>query len=657
MKKLIFTTPYDRTFSKYSGWTRKHWVEAFQQMFVSIYNSASPSGARQRLPGPRSHHGLLADELEGFSRSFIMAGPWLMNDATGVFELDGKKYDVGSFYQKGILAGTDPEHPEYWGDISDYDQHLVEMASLAWSLYQGRRHIWDKFNEKQKKQVADYLNSVNSVKYHQNNWLLFNVVTNTVLKKLDMPYSEDKIKTNLAACDSMYMGEGWYRDGNINRIDYYNSWAFHYYYLIWVYLDGESNPELAERHKERVHDFIHDFRYFFDKDGSVPCFGRSMLYRFAYLSSVAMAVRLGAWHGSLGEAKTMLNTGMKFYFDEPIFTESGHLSMGFVKPSATILEHYSCGGSPYWAAKAFNLLMLPEDHELWQAEEEDLPIHKNDFCRKLNKAGMHLMGDNRTGHIQLLNQKSFHDKSEYNPKYTNFAYSSRFSYESGTSWGNTNCDNSLQYSEDGIHFYQRWKFDSLHIGDRFSVSRAATRVSEGDGQFYGIDPEGEITTLILLKDNQYFTFHKVKSSTDLAFREGGYPLGYDSGKAELSCGKDYSSARIGSSFSFIRSLYGWDKACLPESLNDDVQGSNSRYFFSKVPRLELSASASDEILLAAHVAASPSPVSDLQLLSVVKDLSLDSSGFHLEFYDGEAFIINFNAEKPSDYCETRRKQQ
>jgi len=650
MKQMEFTTPLDHSNSRYTGWTRGHWEEAFKQMFTSIYDSASLHGARQRIPGPRSHHGLLADELEGFTRSFILAGPWLMNHSTGVFKLNETTYDVGAFYKKGILNGTNPKHPEYWGDIYDYAQHLVEMASLAWSLYQGKQHIWDNYSDLEKKQVASYLNSVNNVKYHQNNWLLFNVITNTVLKKLNMPYSEENLQKNLTACESMYIGEGWYRDGNINRIDYYNSWAFHYYYLIWVYLDGDSNPELAEKHKSRANEFINDFRYFFDKDGSVPCFGRSMIYRFSYLSSVALAVKLGAWKGSLGEVKSMLNLGIKFYMDQPIFSDSGHLSLGFIKPSNTILEHYNCGGSPYWAAKAFNVLMIPEDHELWRCKEEPLPIHKSDFNCNLGKAGLILLGDSRSGHIQLINQKSYHDKWEYNRKYTNFAYSSRFSYESGLSWGNTSCDNSLQYSEDGINYYQRWKFSSLYIGERFSVSHAPTRVNIGNNNYYGVESEGGITTVILVKDNQYFTFHQIDSPIKLTFREGGYPLGYDYGCASLFCGSDYSSARIGASHSFIRILYGWEKACLPESLNNDIQGSNSRYSFSKVPRLEMSSGSSKKLFLAAQISASINQVSDKQLINFVKSFNKSGDEYILEFYDGETFILNLNGTKPSLYC-------
>jgi hypothetical protein len=106
--------------------------------------------------------------------------------------------------------------------------------------------------------------------------------------------------------------------------------------------------------------------------------------------------------------------------------------MGYLRPCAGMLEHYSCGGSPYWATKAFNLLMIPPDDPFWKAKELPLPIHQGDFARPLPRAGMLLVGDKATGHVQLINQKSYHDKPEYNDKYTKFAYSSVFSYDART---------------------------------------------------------------------------------------------------------------------------------------------------------------------------------------------------------------------------------
>lgn len=630
MKKLIFTQPYDYNLAPFTGWTRKHWEEAFFVLMKGIVDSASEGGARQRIPGPRSHHGLLADEMEGFSRSFIMAGPWLYQSKTGKYSLHGEEIDAAGYYRRGILAGTNPEHPEYWGDIVDYAQHLVECAALSWSLYLSKEHIWDQYTATEKKQVADYLFQCVKVKYHQNNWLLFNVITNAVLKKLGMPYSQEQIDLHIEACNHMYMGEGWYRDGNVNRIDYYNAWAFHYYYLQWVILDGDSKPELAATFKQRVREFARDFRYFFASDGSTPCFGRSMIYRFGYLSPIILGYYLGCLDIEPGEVKTICNSGLKFFFDQEILTDAGHLSLGYLRPCAEILEHYSCGGSPYWATKAFNMFLLPEDDLLWQSPEEPLPIHKANFSVPLQSAGLLLVGDKKTGHVQLINQKSHHDNPEYNAKYTKFAYSSIFSYEARPVYKSFNCDNILQFSEDGINFKQRWTMEHLYCEQDFSASQYP---------LYGVDENGTAYTYILVKEDFMINLHRIETGKSLVFKEGGYPLGFDEGDAAIISVPGAEAAYKDGKLTFLRNLYGYQKQLKAAPYHDDISGANVRYRQSVVPKLEYANQRQKVSYLAAMVYGKVGNDSVEQLMGLVKEFTVKEHTAQILFYDGERAFL------------------
>lgn len=323
MKILKLQVPSDYGQSPITGWTRKHWEELFFVLTKSIVASASAGNARVYIPGPQTRHGRSADELEGFSRSFIMAGAWLKSSQTGKITYADQTIDVAEFYRRGLLAGTDPAHPEYWGDINHRSQHLVECASLAWSLYLSRIHIWDQYSTPEKKRVASYLFKCTRVEFAQNNWLLFNIIINTVLKKLEMPYSQVQIDRNLWACNEMYLGEGWYRDGQSNRIDYYTLWAFHYYHLMWVILDGESQPAIAKMHTDRIGLLMQNFRYFFAGDGSIPCFGRSTIYRFAYLAPIALGLHLDCLGLAAGEVKTMCHATLSFFLKHEIFLSTG----------------------------------------------------------------------------------------------------------------------------------------------------------------------------------------------------------------------------------------------------------------------------------------------------------------------------------------------
>ncbi len=634
MRRINFEAPYDYSASQYSGFTRAHYDEIFCELIGAIIDNASPGAARQLIPGPRSHHGRLADELEGFTRSFIMAGPWLSQQSSPEFELRGRRYDVAEFYRKGIINGTNPEHPEYWGDITDYAQHLVEMASLAWSLYLARTHIWEKFSEAEKKQVGDYLFQCTKVKYHQNNWLLFNVVTNAVLKKLGMPYNQEQIDQNIAACEHMYIGGGWYRDGNINRIDYYNAWAFHYYYLIYTILEGQDHPELAEKHKSRVREFARILRYFIAKDGSAPCFGRSMIYRFGYLAPLALGYKLGALDISVGELRSMFNMSLKFFFTHDILSDLGHLSMGFLRPAEGVLEHYNCGGSPYWAVKAFNILMIPPGDPFWSVPEEPLPIHTSSFSVPLKDAGLLMLGDSNSGHIQLINHKSYHDKDEYNAKYTNLAYSSIFTYDSRSVYGSFNSDSSLQWSEDGIFYHQRWQMENLYCETDFAASRYP---------LHQIDPEGEATTWTIVKDGLLIHIHHVRPTKQgLFFRQGGYPLGFDSGNPEIISRGSVEIARIEDRYIVLANLYGFTGQLPAAPFHGQLNGVNTRYVQSISQRLEYHNTTGEGFVLASAVYANRGSETDQQLCALVPSFFQQEEFTRIIFHDGEEVALNLN---------------
>ena len=72
-----------------------------------------------------AHFSETAAELEGFSRPL-----WgLVPLAAG-----GGEFDGWELYRHGLTNGTDPHHPEYWGDPADRDQRLVEMAAFGLGL-------------------------------------------------------------------------------------------------------------------------------------------------------------------------------------------------------------------------------------------------------------------------------------------------------------------------------------------------------------------------------------------------------------------------------------------------------------------------------------------------------------------------------------------
>ncbi|WP_155849020.1 DUF2264 domain-containing protein, partial [Amycolatopsis vancoresmycina] len=96
------TAVEDRRLSPYTGWTREHWTALADRMLAAVVPHRSPGGARIDLPGPASRNGRVSDGLEGFARTFLLAG----------FRVAGERgADPGGLlepYARGLAAGTDP---------------------------------------------------------------------------------------------------------------------------------------------------------------------------------------------------------------------------------------------------------------------------------------------------------------------------------------------------------------------------------------------------------------------------------------------------------------------------------------------------------------------------------------------------------------------
>ncbi|GAA3439273.1 hypothetical protein GCM10018954_088940 [Kutzneria kofuensis] len=103
-----------------TGWTRDDWVALARRMLTALEPYRSPLGARVDLPGPNSRNGAASDGLEGFARTFLLAG--FLVAGNGGVDPDGwlERYAVG------LAAGTDPSSPEAWPRVDQLDQAKVE---------------------------------------------------------------------------------------------------------------------------------------------------------------------------------------------------------------------------------------------------------------------------------------------------------------------------------------------------------------------------------------------------------------------------------------------------------------------------------------------------------------------------------------------------
>jgi hypothetical protein len=171
----------------------------------------------------------VACDLEGFARPLFGIAPMVAGGAT---------FEHWDIYREGFKNGTDPKHPEYWVAVTSTDQRQIEAAALGYALILVPEHIWDPLNETAKKHVAQWLVQSRNADHFGNNHRFFSVLVDLGLEKVGFKVDERMTEEYLDDIETLYMDEGWYRDGkdpgDTRRIDHYNPFAMHYYGLVYA---------------------------------------------------------------------------------------------------------------------------------------------------------------------------------------------------------------------------------------------------------------------------------------------------------------------------------------------------------------------------------------------------------------------------------------
>jgi len=585
------SSPLDYELSPYTGWARQHWNELAALILRGVLGFFSPGSAGVHIPGHRTKHGHQVDGLEGYARSLTLAAPWFVGQGRGEITLGTTAVDLLDYYRAGLRHGTDPPHEEYWGDIGDYDQRIVEAADLAWCLYVGRQYLWEPLSVTEKDQVAGWLAKVIGRKVCSNNWVLFKVMVNVVLRALGHSHSQQEIEHGLEVVEDFYVGGGWYQDGLTESFDYYAGWMYHDYLLKLVFIDEGLSPSRAKHYLKRASSFLTDYQYFFAADGSHPCFGRSQIYRSAAVAPVVMGMLAGEETLSPGLSRRLASGSLRFFLSHGMLSKQGNLTLGFTRAFLPVVENYSCGGSPYWIGKAFNALLLSPEHPFWATIEAPLPVERRDYSIAIPAAGLLLDGEKHGGQVQLINHKSNSEIGGSQKKYGNFAYNSHFGYEATTRRGRYNFDSAMLLSADGKTFRGRRK--PFHL-----------QTLPGFGASFFL-PFGDTRTIVytntILCHHFQLRVHWLTSSRTVEVVEGGYALGYDEGTPEIVSGPDWEFAGYGTRGTFIRRLVGYDYNISASGFDGNPEENNVLYRYSVTPGVGLSHGPHSHVLLATLV--------------------------------------------------------
>jgi len=407
-------------FSDNPLYTRQDAVRAAADLIRPLVSCMTPGKGRVMIGSGSAHYSEDVAGMEGFSRALWALVPMLL----------GKCPEAKEFWplwQEGIRRGTDPEDPEYWGDICQADQRMVEMAVIGIGLCFAREYFYDSLLPMEQDRLIAWLNQINLYDMPKNNWRFFRILVNIGFRKVGRAADEKRLKEDLDLIESHYAGDGWYFDYPARR-DYYTLWGFHFYSLLYAAAMRGEDPDRCARFEERAKRIAPRFACWFDREGRGLPYGRSLTYRFAQSSFWSAMAFAGITAESLGwgEIKGLVLRNLRFWLSMPIFDRGGALTVGYGYPNLCVAEGYNAPGSPYWALKTFSILALPENHPFWQAEEKPYtppPVFPDTQARLLLTRDP----ENR----QVIAYTAGNHACEHmhgDEKYEKFAYSTQFGF-------------------------------------------------------------------------------------------------------------------------------------------------------------------------------------------------------------------------------------
>lgn len=482
--------------------TRGDVEQALHALFNPLLPFFSEGRARVRLSGNAAHFDRIAADVEGFARPLWGLTPY----AAG-----GGSFDYWDYFRDGIANGMDSDHPEFWGTVERTDQRMVEMAAIGFTLRMVPEKVWDPLSGKAKDNIATYLKSLRRYAYANNNWKFFRILVDMGLTRVGVDFDRTLTEQYLEELDGFYLGDGWYRDGNVRRIDHYIPFAMHFYGLIYAKL-AEPGDVRADAYRERAALFAKDIRHWFDDDGGTLAFGRSLTYRFAcggFWGALAFAdVEALPW----GEIKGHFMRHLRWWSRHPIADRDGVLSIGYGYPNLFMSESYNSAGSPYWALKAFLPLALGADHPFWRAEEAEAGFDGAPV--PLRHPGMVMQ--HQTGNVVALSSgQQNHQMRHGAEKYAKFVYSSRYGF-------------SVEVDERG---YERGAFDGmLALSDdmRHYRVREDNEVAQiaGNTLFARWKPWDDVTveTWLVPTGDWHVRVHRIETPRPLHATEGGFAI-------------------------------------------------------------------------------------------------------------------------------------
>lgn len=573
------------------------WQEKAADLIEPIVELMEEGRSSISFAGGASDHGKNADRLESFARPFALWAHWRYSlDASPNEEQWQLNQKAESWFKSALLAGTNPDSEEFWGYSSSFHQHSVEIGLLVIGLEICRGQFWEGFSSDEKTRVLEWLESDAGNGHHWNNHMFFGILALEFLMRegRGRPSYRAVVDRWFHELEGMYESDGWYMDGSNQTFDFYNAYAFHYYALWWVRFYGESNPSRSELWMSRTRLFLENYPAFFASSGEHPAFGRSIAYRFNTTAPFGLAHLSGCSPVPAGMARSLCSRNLAFFLDKDIRQSQGCLSIGWYDAFNGFAETYSCGASPYWAAKAFAPLIIPPEDSFWSEPEQLCPAAQADGTLALK--GPSLVIRNTGGEVELVNvgvQIGCGNRRFGPHKWGRLSYKTSFGFTVPQNEDLYPLDGGLTAEVDGRgEIYGRHYTAPVAV----SESHAACLYSLGGK----VDQsQMSVETYMWWRGDWQLTLHSIRSKSSAMLRFGGYALAsYEASALTLSGEGASASVGLGKRGVRVQGIVGYDAFEFDRRLDDSEPRRHIQAPYHATPILRRRIEAGEDLILA-----------------------------------------------------------
>ena len=310
--------------------------------------------------------------MECFGRLMDGISPWLSlpEDDTKEGIIRRKLHEWALLSYKNAVDPNSPDQLLWDGNTTR--QPLVDAAYLAESFLRAPEKTWEKLDEITKERYIKSFLKIRQIQPYNNNWLLFSGIIECFFLMVGMEPDKNKMYNITKKINNFYRGDGWYSDGPVFAMNYYNSFVIHPMFVHMLEIMEKYKIKVPISSKvalKRMQRYNILLERFISPEGTFPAFGRSIIYRMAVFQTLSLSV----WKYGLppnlkyGSVRAALTKVLNNMFNiNGNFNEGGYLSLGFAGHQPNISNSYSNNGSCYITSLIFLVLGLPENHSFWK---------------------------------------------------------------------------------------------------------------------------------------------------------------------------------------------------------------------------------------------------------------------------------------------------